>query len=207
MKLGFSLLVLILAGLVHEVGCAPPSARAAVSDDIRELIESARGAPAPLCACAARAVGNYWGWAEAPASLLGHSAHRRSRERHGLSDEDVRYLLSSLDIPDPCVRELAVRLVADEEREEVVSGLLQRLTSADSSLRMTAAFGLGIGAPRRAIEPLIRATRDQAVGVRANAVWALGKSEDPRAVSPAINLLADRSPVVREAAAGTIGHL
>src|SRR5262245_48070550 len=207
MKPLVSLLLVSVWSIVQGAGCAPPSARAAVSDDIRELIESARGAPLPLCACAAGAIHNHWGWIEPPVTVLGRTVSERPRDRHRLSDEDVRYLLSSLDIPDPCVRELAVRLVADEEREEVVSGLLQRLTSADSSLRMTAAFGLGIGAPRRAIEPLIRATRDQAVGVRANAVWALGKSEDPRAVSPAINLLADRSPVVREAAAGTIGHL
>src|SRR5262245_46296018 len=107
MRLTFCLFLLIVAGMVHELGCAPPSAMAAVSDDLRELIESARGAPAPLCACAARSVGNHWGWSEAPVSLLSQSVNERRRERHRLSDDDVRYLLASLDTPDPCVRELA----------------------------------------------------------------------------------------------------
>src|SRR5262249_46584970 len=186
--------------------CSGP-ARAAVSSDIRELIESARGAPAPLCECAARSVGNNWGWGEAPVSVLGRSTHQRSREHHRLSDDDVSYLLSSLDTPDRGGGELGVGLVAGVDREDVVAGLLQRLTSVDSSLRTTAAFGLGIAEPKRALEPLIRATRDEAVGVRANAVWALGKIEDRKAMESASTLLADPSPVVREAAAGTPGPL
>ena len=196
----------MLALLIPVLGCAPTSARASVSEDIRELIEAARGAPAPLCACAARSVYN-WGGVDAPASPLGRPVGERSRERRRLSDEDVRFLLTSLDTPDPCVRELAVRLVAGVRREEVATGLLQRLAADDSSLRMTAALGLGIAEPRQAVEPLIRATRDEAAGVRANAVWALGRIEDTRAVGAATTTLGDRSPLVRQAAAGTLGRL
>jgi len=89
----------------------------------------------------------------------------------------------------------------------VVNGLLERLTAPDSSLRMTAALGLGLGEPRRAVDPLMRATRDDAAGVRANAVWALGRIGDRKAGGAAIIALADRSPMVRQAAAGTVGHL
>ncbi|HKV76183.1 MAG TPA: hypothetical protein VJN95_16815, partial [Gemmatimonadales bacterium] len=43
--------------------------------DIRTLIEAAHGAPAPLCALAARAVGNGWGgWGDAPVTPLGKAA-------------------------------------------------------------------------------------------------------------------------------------
>lgn len=205
MKSSASLIVMLMC-LAPIVDCAP-SARAAVSEDIRELIEAARGAPAPLCACAAHSVYNNWGWVDAPASPLGRPVGGRSRERRRLSDEDIRFLLTSLDTPDPCVRELAVRIVAGVRREEVANGLLQRLTAADSALRMTAALGLGLAEPRQALEPLIRATRDDAAGVRANAVWALGRIGDTRAVGAASTALADRSPMVRQAAAGTLGHL
>src|SRR5262249_50704292 len=159
-----------------------------------------------LCACAARSVYN-WGWVDAPASPLGRPVADRTRRRRKLSDEDVAFLLASLDTPDPCVRELAVRLVADVRRDEVATGLLQRFSAAASSLRMTAALGLGIAEPLQAVEPLIKATRDDAAGVRANAVWALGRIGDTRAVGPATTTLTDRSPLVRRASAGTLGHL
>jgi len=62
-------------------------------------------------------------------------------------------------------------------------------------------------APKRAVESLIRATRDETPSVRANAVWALGRIEEARAVAPATSRLEDASPLVREAAAGTLGRL
>src|SRR5262245_40220117 len=117
---------LILMMVVPVLAWAPSSARASVSEDIRELIESARGAPAPLCACAARAVYN-WGWIDAPASPLGRPVSEQLRGGRRLTDDDVAFLLSSLDTPDPCVRELAVRLVAGVRRDEIATGLLQRL--------------------------------------------------------------------------------
>ena len=199
------LLVALNAPLVG--GCATPTASASVSDDIRELITSARGAPAPLCACAARALGDHWGWYNAPASPLGRAVTDRPRHRQPLSDEDIRFLLTSLDTPDPCVRELAVRLVTNDDGDEVVNGLVERLTAADSSLRMTAALGLGLATRKKSVEPLIRATRDDAAAVRANAVWALGRIEDQRGVDPATTALNDRSSLVRQAAAGTLGQL
>src|SRR5262245_50073071 len=206
MKPCASLVLMMSVVLAKGPACAPRSARASVSVGIRELIESARGAPAPLCACAARSLNN-WGWVDAPASPLGRSVGERNLERRRISDEDVRFLLASLDTPDPCVRELAVRLVSGVERDEVVAGRVQRCASDDSSLRMTAALGLGLAERRQAVDPLIRATRDNASSVRANAVWALGRMEDTRAVGPATTALADRSPMVRQAAAGTLGHL
>jgi HEAT repeat protein len=199
------LILVTLAGAPSVGGCATPSASAPVSDYVRELIEAAHGAPPALCACAATAVQNTWGWSDAPASPLGRAFGARRRQR--LSDEDVRFLLTSLDTPDPCVRELAVRLLANDERDEVVAGLVQRLTSPDSSLRLTASLGLGLVGRASAAEPLIRATRDDVAGVRANALWALGRIEDPRGAGPATTALGDPSAIVREAAAEALGHL
>ena len=209
MKPQVSLVVFVIGIAAHVVGCTASAASPSVSGDIRELIESARGAPAPLCACAARAVEFHWGGPDAPASPLGRlvGGPRRDRRSRTLTDDDVRFLLASLDTPDPCVREVAVRLVAQDDREEVAAGLVQRLTAADSSLRMTAALGLGIAPRESTVEPLIRALRDDAAGVRANAVWALGRVGDERAAGPATNALGDRSPLVREAAAEALGHL
>src|SRR5262245_21046141 len=99
MKLVASLVLPMLVSLATVT-----SARAAVSDDIRKLIESARGAPAPLCACAARAIYN-GGWFDAPTSPLGRPLGERRIWRRRVSDEDVAFLLSSLDTPDACVRE------------------------------------------------------------------------------------------------------
>jgi len=207
MKSLIAVVLLVLASALPVGGCATPSASATVSDDIRELIDSARGAPPALCACAARGVQNNWGWTDVPASPLGRPITARPRDRHELSDEDVRFLLTSLDTPDPCVRELSVRLLATDDRDEIVSGFVDRLGSADSSLRLTVALGLGLVGAERAIDPLIRATRDAAVGVKANAVWALGRIGDTRGIGPAQSTLFDGSPLVREAAAGTLGHL
>jgi len=203
-----TLAMLVLALVLNATPAAGAAAASgSVNHEIRELIESARNAPAPLCACAARAVQNHWGWTDAPASPLGRPVGERARNRHALSYEDVGFLLASLDTPDPCVRELAVRLVAEDDREEVENGLVRRLEAPDSSLRMVAALGLGIGAPHGAVDALMRATRDDAAGVRANAVWALGRIGDTRATGSAVTALTDHSPLVRQAAAETIGHL
>src|SRR5215510_402510 len=102
MKPAFLLVLILFVSAPSVGGCATPPAGAAVTEYIRELIEAAKGAPPALCACAATAVQNTWGWTDAPASPLGRSFGARHRIR--LSDEDVRFLLTSLDSPDPCVR-------------------------------------------------------------------------------------------------------
>jgi HEAT repeat protein len=198
--------LLAVAGILTLFACAMPLADETSSSDIRDLIGAARGAPAILCEFAARAIYGGWGWGDAPATPLGAPGRWR-REQSVRTPEDVRFLLESLDTPDPCVRELAVRLVARVDRPEVGAGLIDRLDARDSSLRVVAALGLGIRAEKRAVEPLIRATRDDAPAVRANAVWALGRIGDPRGAPAAEDRLDDRSSLVRESAAGTLGHL
>jgi HEAT repeat protein len=193
----------------------PPRSRPALSGrapgslDVRDLIAAARGAPASLCMLAAEAVGNGWHhWGDAPATPLprpGDGASGRER-RDPLPSTDVRFLLESLGVSDPCVRELAVRLLGREETEEVALGLEARLIAPDSATRVVAAFGLGLTEPMRSVDPLVRATRDESPGVRANAVWALGRIGDGRGLRPATSALGDGSALVRQAAAGALGH-
>jgi hypothetical protein len=91
-------MMMLITSSLPIVGCASsPNALASgsgavsSSQDIRDLIEAARGAPAALCACAARSIWNSWGWSDAPASPLGQPVSSHPRERVRLSDEDVRF--------------------------------------------------------------------------------------------------------------------
>lgn len=162
------------------------------ASDIRALVAAARGASPAICSLAARSVWN-GGWgSDAPATPLPRMEWRRDR-REALSSETVKFLLENLAVDDPCVREVAVRLVAEGEDAAVTPGLVQRLGAPDSSLRVVAALGLGLSEPKSAVDPLIRATRDASSGVRANAVWALGRIGDGRAVKPVTSTLNDRS--------------
>jgi len=198
-----------LLALLTSRASPPPATR--TQNGVRELLTAAQGAPVALCALASRAVGNYNGrWHDAPVTPLGSADEPSTDDRDGrgkLAADDIRLLLESLATADPCVRELAVRLLGNDESDAVASGLVQRLSSPDSSLRTVAAYGLGLAEPRSAVDPLVRAIRDPATGPRANAVWALGRIGDGRAVAPVSAVVTDRSPLVRQAAAGTLGQL
>ena len=113
----------------------------AVADqEIRQLIASARGAPAPICALAVNSVGNGWGrWADAPVTPLPRSdraaANRGRRGRDSVSTEDIQFLFDNLTIEDGCVREMAVRILGGAHGPVVVRGFVERLGSPDSSMR------------------------------------------------------------------------
>ena len=109
-------LAAVLIARVHE-----PRVTAAPGDqDIHQLITSARNAPPPLCALAVAAVGNYgWGrWTDAPVTPLAPARlprERRGKGRDSVSTADVAFLFENLQIDDACVRELAVRLLANAQ--------------------------------------------------------------------------------------------
>lgn len=199
-----------LAPVVIAVPPAEPAPSRSVSTpasrDVRALITAAHGAAPALCAYAARAIGGWGNGLDAPATLLPPIGDRHSR-RDPLPAADVQFLLQALGDSDPCPRELAVRLLAQEDDDAVTTGLLERLAAADSGTRLVASLGLGIRESARAVEPLTRAARDRVTGVRANALWALGRIGDGRALRPALSALSDDVPLVRETAAGTLGHL
>ncbi len=91
---------------------------------------------------------------------------------------------------------------------KVVTPLCDSLTNPqDARLRWRAAEVLGQIGDRRAVEPLIQATKDQDPDVRAAAARALGNIRDPKAVEPLTAALEDEEPPVQIAAALALGEL
>ena len=114
LRLTGTILTLLALGVSRDT----PRAFSPTQENVRELLTAARGAPAALCELAARSVGNYGGrWNDAPVTPLPRT-HERATEResrNGFAADDVRLLLDNLATADPCVRELAVRLLGTDE--------------------------------------------------------------------------------------------
>ena len=183
--------------------------------DVTALLTSARGAPPMICAMAAQSLRN-WGWgdgsADAPATPLSSivsTVNYQLRQNNGdLRVEDVDRLMSALSSDDACVRELSVRILGTQRKDDRISkGFIVRLAQNDVPTREVAAFGLGLADAETAVNPLIQTLRDAAPSVRANSAWALGRIENGRAVAPLVTLFKDDAPTVREAAVIAVGHM
>jgi HEAT repeat protein len=183
--------------------------------DVSALLTSARGAPPMICAMAAQSLRN-WGWgdgsADAPSTPLSSivsTVNYQLRQNNGeLPTEDVEKLMGALSSDDACVRELSVRILGTQRKDERISrGFIVRLAQNDVPTREVAAFGLGLADAETAVNPLIQTLRDPAPGVRANSAWALGRIENGRAVAPLVALFRDDAPTVREAAVIAVGHM
>jgi len=81
------------------------------------------------------------------------------------------------------------------------------ITSTDESVRSAAAQQLGALRDRAAVQPLIDALKDDAVGVRAAAALALGELQDPRAVDPLCQSLKNDPRAAKIAAARALAKL
>ncbi|HUQ99661.1 MAG TPA: HEAT repeat domain-containing protein [Gemmatimonadaceae bacterium] len=183
--------------------------------DVAALLTSARGAPPLICAMAAQSLRN-WGWgdnsADAPSTPLSSivsTVNYQLRQNNGdLPSEDVDRLMSALSSDDACVRELSVRILGTQNKDDRISkGFIVRLAQNDVSTREVAAFGLGLADAETAVNPLIQTLRDAAPGVRANSAWALGRIENGRALAPLVALFRDDVASVREAAVVAVGHM
>ena len=199
----------------------PRTVSAAPAVELTALLNAARGAPAPLCALAARAVGSldWWGQpSDAPRTPLGAvslathtdgSMDDAPRTRWTASEQTL--LLDNMNTPDLCVRELAVRLLtirgARDAASTIASQLITKTEAQDSSVREVSAFGLGMLAHPSATPALVRLLRDRATGVRANAAWALGRVEDGRALSGLLAVVDDENADVRRAAIQSLGQI
>lgn len=179
--------------------------------DVRALLEAARGVPAEVCALAAQSLRNGWGnfHADAPVGPLGEARALQARDENlrRLPPESVDQLFAALAVEDPCVREVAIRLIGQQRETDVSGRLLERLRSADSTQRTLAALGLGYVEAPAAAPALLGALRDRVASVRANAAWALGRMEAGSALRPLTGLFDDSAPVVREAAVQAAGHM
>ena len=183
--------------------------------DVTALLASARGAPPTICAMAARSV-REWGWGgdasdapSTPLSSIVSAVNTQLRLSSGeLAAADIDKLMAGLSSDDPCVRELAVRILGTQRHNEQISkGFIVRLAQNDVPTREVAAFGLGLAEPETAIDPLIRTLRDAAPAVRANSAWALGRIENGRALAPIVALFKDDAEMVRQAAVIAAGHM
>lgn len=194
---------------------APIAPQPEVQSDVRsvrDLVAAVRGLSPVVCGLTAEAASGWGGrsWMNAPVPPLGAETSERVSHfpRGRLLLSDVSLLIDSLNTPDACVREVAVRLLGRMDAPLVEERLMQRLASSvASATREAATLVLGLVRSREAVDPLLRLVEDDEVGVRANAVWALGRIGDSR-VSPALRrTLGDGDELVRGAAAGALGTL
>ena len=132
-------------------------------------------------------------------------AHQSARVP--LSPADGARLLDGLASNDPCVRELAARLIGAARDSTLVGQLAARLSAPAAPARAAAAFALGLAGSTAAIDALTRALADPEADVRANAAWALGRTRGGRALPQLIDGARDADPRVRAAVVGTVGRL
>jgi HEAT repeat protein len=179
--------------------------------DVSALLTAAKGAPPLICSLASQSLrgSNWGGWSDAPSTPLGTvaSAHDYDFRTDELPAPDVKTLLESLASDDPCVREISVRVLSGGKNQEIVQGLISRLTAASSPLREVSSFGLGLVHSAASIDPLIHSLNDVTPGVRANSAWALGRLDAGRALTPLLDLFTDQSATVRQAAVVAVGHI
>ena len=90
------------------------------------------------------------------------------------------------------------------------SGGADRRRYSEAARQMTERVGADLGPwpkDRRAVEPLIRALRDNDWYVRSGVAEALGEMRDPRVVEPLTGALKDESWYVKLAAADALGRV
>lgn len=178
--------------------------------DVAALIAAAHGTSPMMCSLAARSVGSGWGSGmDVPAPPLGRETMQAfdRGEIDRLPEADVQQLFAAMETNDPCVREVAVRLIGDQDSARVAPGLIARLTASDPALRAVAAMGLGLTRPGAAVSALERTLRDAQAAVRANTAWALGRIRDGSAFASLLPVMRDQDATVREAAVGAVGHM
>lgn len=90
--------------------------------------------------------------------------------------------------------------------ESAVEPLLQTLKAESGVVRWGAVATLGEIRDKRAVEPLVRALKDEYQGVNREAEEALGNIGEP-AVEPLLNVLKDEDSNVRKKAAAALGKI
>ena len=173
---------------------------------VEELIAAARGTSATMCALAAQGLWNGGGLLPpypivVPTREAVSEALREAREESSLPP-----LLAALDDADPCVREIAARLLGRQRGAAAAAGLETRLATGAPSGRAAAAYALGLTGSIGA-SALADVLPDPSPQVRGNAVWAIGRIGD-RSVSGRVwRLVRDPESPVRAAAVQTLAHL
>ncbi len=148
------------------------------------------------------------------------------------NERAVEPLIRVLSDDDPWVSESAIRALGVIGDERAVEPLIKALGDEDANavaawwgsasgaaatvgrpppprvpVRESAAGALGKIGDARAVEPLIKALRDDNEDVCSSAAEALGQIGDARAVEPLINALRDNKRWVRQHAADALGQI
>jgi hypothetical protein len=204
-------------GVVAGVAIASVPARSQVSRaedaaNVTVLLTSMRGTGSLACGLALSAVeGNYWGNWGAGQLMTADTATTRIRRwlANGIEDPSVvPALRAGLTGDDPCVRQVAARVLGRIHHPQAVAALAEALRTTDPAIRELAAVGLGFGEETQAYDPLVGALRDAEPRVRVAVALALGRLGDDRATRELVPLLQrDRVPQVRQAAAYALGEL
>jgi HEAT repeat protein len=177
-----------------------------------QLIASARGTDAAMCALAVRYLDNrFGGWGRVehiPDATVEEWDLAVWASRQITEPDAVPVLSDALSDRDPCVRRVAARLLGRVAHPRALEAMLDRLGAEDAQTRQMAAIALGYAEKRDAVEPLLRNLVDDAAGVRTASAWALGEIEDPRATEALVRLLSeDPDPKVRRQAAWALGNM
>lgn len=179
------------------------------------VLDAVRNVHPVACELIAHTLDNFYGWSRAQ-PLLDFPGSRdpavRAAARWALSRMDdptpvIGRLRQAIADPDPCVRQVAARLLGRTRHDTAVDALLSALNESNPATREAAAVGLGFTASEAAVPPLIRLLGDPNPDLRVAAAWALGEIESRTAVPPLINALRDAQPRVRAAAAWALGNI
>ncbi|HRP07186.1 MAG TPA: HEAT repeat domain-containing protein, partial [Gemmatimonadales bacterium] len=178
--------------------------------DIRALLAESAGASPLICAMAARTIGN-GGWFQGRPTPI-HPLPAANdpvpwNSRSGLAEADAQFVLAQLADGNGCVREIAVRLLALDQSERTIDGPEAHLRSHDANLAAAAAFGLGLIAEERSLEPLMTAASNPSTATRVNVIWALGRIGDTRGFRAVVRGTDDNQGLVRVAAAEALGRI
>jgi HEAT repeat protein len=168
-----------LGAMAFIAALTAPAPAPSVADEAaraREVLAAAHGAPPVLCALAARTLQRRYGFEpwQPPGSLADTSAALAWALARDRSDAAVPVLLGGLRDDDPCVQEIAARLLARIESPVATTAALVALGAVSPGTRYAAAVALGLGDASRALDPLIARLGDDDATVRAASAWALG---------------------------------
>lgn len=206
--------ILATAAIAVTAAHFPPARPAAgealaATADVRALMAEAANAPPLTCRLAARSIGNggWWRGGVPVHPLAIDDAALTWENARTLGQADVAFLLDALPRGGGCVRELAVRLLANDGSVAVRAGLHRLLRDGDPELVAVAALGAGLIHHRASIDPLLAATGNPSAVARVNVTWALGWIGDRRGYAAVERALGDDDARVRTAAAGALGRL
>lgn len=119
----------------------------------------------------------------------------------------VPFLLQAVGDTDWRVRKTAVEALVALRGQDVIQGLIQRLSSHDNAGARNSAIEALVHLGEDSVEALLSAIGTNDVDVRKFIVDILGDSKDPRAVEALLERLDDRDENIRVAAAEALGKI